>query len=142
MADMPTPALFEASTQPIVILLSATDRCSSQVVIAMQPAVPLWKVIVGLAPTKLCNRTRKGPVFSFIRRCVEGITIVGFAPGLALGHLSREMRMGTPHRKTPRANRCSVRMKENAGAQKIPERKLTLAAARCTWQNKRRASGQ
>jgi hypothetical protein len=44
--------------------LTATGRCSSQAVTVMQPAVPLWKVIVGFAPAKLHNRTRKGPVFS------------------------------------------------------------------------------
>jgi hypothetical protein len=62
---MPTPALFEGAARPIVIVLSATDRCSSQAVIVVQPAVPLWKVIVGFAPAKLYNRARKGPVFSF-----------------------------------------------------------------------------
>jgi hypothetical protein len=44
--------------------LTATGRCSSQAVTVMQPAVPLWKVIVGFAPAKLHNRARKGPVFS------------------------------------------------------------------------------
>ena len=29
----------------------------------MQAAVPLWKVIVGPAPTNSANRTREGPVF-------------------------------------------------------------------------------
>src|SRR3954451_5454805 len=101
MADMPTPALFKASTRPIVMWLSATDRCSSQAVIAMQPAVPLWKVIVGLAPAKLYNRARKGPVFSFPalrgrnlpKRRSQEVVLLQFAPKLALGHLSRAIRV-------------------------------------------------
>ena len=79
MADMPTPALFASPTQPIVMSLSASGRCSSQAVIAMQAAVPLWKVIVGFAPAKLHNRARKGPVFSYCPCCVEKIAIRSIA---------------------------------------------------------------
>ena len=79
MADMPTPALFASPTQPIVMSLSASGRCSSQAVIAMQAAVPLWKVIVGFAPAKLHNRARKGPVFSYCPYCVEKIAIRSIA---------------------------------------------------------------
>jgi hypothetical protein len=64
MADIPTSALFACAKRPIVASLSATDHCSSQAVIVVQSAVPLWKVIVGFAPAKLHNRARKGPVFS------------------------------------------------------------------------------
>jgi hypothetical protein len=42
--------------------LLAADCSSSQIAIEMPVAVPLWKVIVGPAPTNY-NRTRKGPVF-------------------------------------------------------------------------------
>src|SRR3954466_15902657 len=37
----------------------------------MQPAVPLWKVIVGVMPTN-SNRARKGPVFSMRRGARHG----------------------------------------------------------------------
>src|SRR5256885_9496316 len=46
------------------IALSATGRCSSQAAIAMRPAVPLWKVIVGVMPTELQPGPR-GPGFFF-----------------------------------------------------------------------------
>jgi len=36
----------------------------SQMAIVTSAAVPLWKVIAGLAPAN-CNRARKGPVFFF-----------------------------------------------------------------------------
>ena len=34
-------------------------------------AVPLWKVIVGPAPTNSANRTREGPVFFFVQMALR-----------------------------------------------------------------------
>src|SRR5262245_48663096 len=65
MADMRTFVFAIRAT--LVILhssLLATGCPSSQIAIVTLAAVPLWKVMVGPAPTN-SNRTRKGPVFLF-----------------------------------------------------------------------------
>src|SRR6185503_18021643 len=54
MADIRDSALFAGATQPIVIRrCRQLDRCSSQASIAMQPAVPLWKVIADFGRREL-----------------------------------------------------------------------------------------
>jgi hypothetical protein len=88
----------------------------------MQPAVPLWKVIVGFAPAKLCNRARKGPVFSFVMRHVEEIARTDNGIRVAC-ILAIELALRHVHFRSP-------------SKKKYFDAATMLTAARRAWQNR------